>query len=131
MGTMRTANPRIGYSHIKTCRVCCSTGFIFHKKSLNMGLIFYKNIHKHGSISPEFPKFSGVCHANTWGLSDTPSSNPNLSTPWTANCSLRLYNFYSYFKINVICSRNGESWFDNFKIEIRPMQTELSQSLYS
>ena len=33
-------------------------GLLFHKKSLNMGPIFYKNISKHGSI---FQKFSGVC----------------------------------------------------------------------
>ena len=31
-----------------------SNGLFFHKKSLNMGLIFYKNIPKHGYIAPEF-----------------------------------------------------------------------------
>ena len=28
--------------------MCCSNGSLFHKKSLNMGPIFYKNIPKHG-----------------------------------------------------------------------------------
>ena len=48
----------VGYSHIKTLMICRSNESLFHKKSLNMGPIFYKNIVKHEwSI---FPKCSGV-----------------------------------------------------------------------
>ena len=50
-----------GTSHMKTYGMCGSNGSPFHKKSLNMGPIFYKNILKHGFL---FPKFSGVRMAN-------------------------------------------------------------------
>ena len=39
--------PQKQHRHMGVCR---SNGSLFHKKSLNMGPIFYKNIPKHGSI---------------------------------------------------------------------------------
>ena len=49
--------------------MCRSNGSLFHKKSLNMGSIFDKNIPKHGSVFFFFKSlqnFSDVCHyANT------------------------------------------------------------------
>ena len=41
--------------------LCHSNGSLFHKKSVNMGLIFYKNIPKHGSVFMTELKFVGVC----------------------------------------------------------------------
>ena len=44
---------------------CCSNGSLFHKKALNMGPIFYRNIPKYGSVYLKFPKFFG-CLAEKW-----------------------------------------------------------------
>ena len=83
-----------------------SNGSLFHKKSLNMGPIFYKNIPKHGSVFFFFQKFSKLWKIGLysrkmsqnlyffsakmtlkgrygfWGSISTPLSKPNLSTPW-------------------------------------------------
>ena len=52
-----------GYSHIKTYGDVQPNGSLFHKKSLNMGSIFYKDIPKHGSVfsPPHLKKFGGLC----------------------------------------------------------------------
>ena len=39
--------------------MCHSNGSVFHNKSLNMGLIFYKNIPKHGSVFSKISKKFG------------------------------------------------------------------------
>ena len=50
-----------GGTHIlRHMGICCSNSLILHKKSLNMGNFFYKNIPEYGSV---FPKFSAVRHA--------------------------------------------------------------------
>ena len=36
--------------------MCCSNGLLFHKKSLNMGPIFYKNIPYMGTFFQNFEK---------------------------------------------------------------------------
>ena len=52
------------YSYIKIDGMCYSIGSLFHKKSLNMGLIFYKIIPKHGSVFPNIPKNGYLCLQN-------------------------------------------------------------------
>ena len=47
-----------GYSHIGMCRF---NGSLFHKKSLNMGPIFYKNIPKHRSVFTKYPIYFRAC----------------------------------------------------------------------
>ena len=55
--------PRGEGTHIwRHTGMCRSKGSLFHKKSLNMGPIFYKNIPrpKHGFVFPKFPNFFWV-----------------------------------------------------------------------
>ena len=42
--------------------MCHSNGLVFHKKAINMGPIFYKNIPKHGFV---FSKFLSGEHPKT------------------------------------------------------------------
>ena len=42
--------------------MCRSNGSLFHKKSLNMGPVFYQKILKHGSTFLTEPKFFGFSH---------------------------------------------------------------------
>ena len=57
---------RGGGSHIlRHTGMCGSNGSLFHKKSLNTGPIFNKNILKHESVFSKFPKFLVVHHVNT------------------------------------------------------------------
>ena len=53
------------HSHIRHTRMCrFYNGSLFHKKPLNIGPIFFKDIPKHRSVFPKFPQFLGVCMVN-------------------------------------------------------------------
>ena len=92
----------MGHSHILRCTgMCCSNGLLFHKKSLNIGPLFYQNITKHVSVFSKnlekwtyiwrnIPKF-GYFFAKWqvfWGSSSARPCKPNLNNPWdcTPNC---------------------------------------------
>ena len=59
------------YSHIRHTGMCHSNCLLFHKKSLNMGPIFYKDIPKHGSVFVFF-----VCFSNFFWMGLYLEGNP-------------------------------------------------------
>ena len=54
VGAAAIALPEGGTHILRHAMMCRSNGSLFHKKSLKMGLIFYKNIPKYGSVFKKF-----------------------------------------------------------------------------
>ena len=62
-----TPPPRL-IKYIKTYIHAALIGFFFHKKSLNMGPIFYKNNPKHGSTFSDWDNIFGFSHGENQKL---------------------------------------------------------------
>ena len=89
-----------GFSHggtiLRNIGIYCSNGSFFHKTSL-----LKHGSHKHGFAFPKFPKFSGVCHVNTWKLWKM--------GPYFRKKSLKMGTFY--------CQNDPQKWVGISKVE--------------